>query len=396
MKIWYKKFISQPHQSFFSSGVLFLLLFIFALFLSYSNIVTLKVPLLTFHAYALIYVVFIQFFLGFLFVVFPRFLMQAEIASNVYMKQFYLYFLGSILFFTSIFTSEILTIFSSFLIFSTQLISFKTLFNIHKKSLIKVKEDTKWVLISFAFGLASNFLYILSFIDFKYSYFMKTVSIYSGFYLFLFMLIFSIAQRMVPFFTTAKIPNYVINKSKYLLETIFIFLLLKVILLSFEKPELNFIADVPLFIIFLKELIKWKIDFRKVTAIMWILYLSLYWIPIGFFLSSIESFSYIFNNNIVFEKSVIHIFALGFFSTTLLGFGTRVILGHSGNTPTANRFTAIIYIVFQFVVLFRVFTALSINLNFDYQNMILISAFLFLSVFSLWSIKYLPYLLKGK
>lgn len=395
-KLWYKKFSSQPHQAFFSSGVLFLLLFICVVFLSYSNIINPKVSLLTFHAYALIYIVFIQFFLGFLFVVFPRFLMQAEIASQVYMKQFFAYFIGSFLFFIAIFVSESLTILASFIVFVAQLFSFRTLFNIHKKSLIKVKEDTKWVLISFSFGLLSNLLFIISFIDFQYSYLLKQIGVYSGFYLFLFMLIFSIAQRMVPFFTSAKIPNYVINKSKYLLEVVFILLLLKVIFLVIGKTQLNLICDIPLFIIFTKEFIKWKIDYRKVTAIMWVLFLALYWIPIGFFVSSIESILYIFNSEFVFEKAVIHIFALGFFCTILLGFGTRVILGHSGNTPTANKFTSLIYLLFQVVVLFRVFTAFSINWDFDYQVMINISVILFLILFIPWGVKYLPYLLKGK
>lgn len=393
---WFEKFSSQPHQSFFSSGAIFLILFIFALFLNYSGIVYLKVSLLIYHAYALIFVVFIQFFLGFLFVVFPRFLMQAEISSKIYMKQFYIYLFASVLFFISIFVSEVLTIFASFICFVAQLISFKTLYDIHNKSLMKVKDDTKWVLISFAFGLGANLLFILSFIDFSYSYTLKQISIYSGFYLFIFMLIFSIAQRMVPFFTTGKIPNYVINKSKNLLKIVFAFLVLKVILLILGKVELNLIADIPLFIIFTKELIKWKIDYRKVTAIMWVLYLALYWIPLGFLLSSVESIVYIINNEVVFEKAVIHIFALGFFSTILLGFGTRVVLGHSGNTPTANRFTTIIFLLFQVVVLLRVFAAYSINFGFEYQLFINISAVLFIVLFSLWGIKYLPYLLKNK
>ena len=173
-------------------------------------------------------------------------------------------------------------------------------------------------------------------------------------------------------------------------------MIFKVVLLSFDNVKLNLLADIPLFVMITRELIKWKLPFFKVPAIMWVLYLSLYWIPIGFFVSSLESILYILNTNIVFEKAVIHIFALGFFSTILLGFGTRVVLGHSGNVPTANKFTTILYILFQFVVIFRVFAALSINLNFDYQIMITISAILFLLVFILWGIKFLPYLLKGK
>lgn len=70
---WYKRFSSQPHQPFFTSGILFFLLFMILFIFSYSNILFLDKSVLTYHAYTLIFVVFIQFFLGFLFVVFPRF-----------------------------------------------------------------------------------------------------------------------------------------------------------------------------------------------------------------------------------------------------------------------------------------------------------------------------------
>ncbi len=63
---------------------------------SYTNIITLDSAVLDFHAYTMVFVVFIQFFLGFLYVVFPRFLMQAEIEPEVYMKNFLFYFLCSI------------------------------------------------------------------------------------------------------------------------------------------------------------------------------------------------------------------------------------------------------------------------------------------------------------
>jgi len=396
MQNWYNKFISQPHQPLFTNGVLFLSLFILALLLSYLNIVTLEVPLLVFHAYALLFVVFIQFFLGFLFVVFPKFLLQADINKNVYMKQAILYFLGSLLFFISIFTSEVLNIFSAFFLFCIQLMSFNTLYKIHMKSTMKNKKDTLWVLISFAFGLVANLIFLCSFVQSDYSIILRQLAVNMGFYLFIFMLIFSIAQRMVPFFTSAKIVGYKIDKSKYLLELVCAFLVLKVIILTFLPTSYNLISDIPLFIIFTKELFRWKLSIKKVSAIMWVLFISLYWIPIGFFLSSIESLIYIYDSSIVFEKSIIHIFALGYFCTILLGFGTRVVLGHSGSVPTANRFTVILYLAFQLVVLLRVFSAYSINFSLDYLFFINLSAILFLCIFILWSSKYVLILLKGK
>ena len=181
---WYKKFSSQPHQPFFVSGIIFLILFVYLLLLTYSNILLVDNSLLEYHAYTMIYVVFIQFFLGFLFVVFPRFLMQAEIKPDVYMKQFLFYFFSSIGILISLVFSSSLYVLFIIILFLTQIYSFIILYSIHKKSVMKEKNDTKWVLIFFFCGLVSHFLFILSLIDFHYAYLIKQLSINVGFYLF--------------------------------------------------------------------------------------------------------------------------------------------------------------------------------------------------------------------
>ncbi len=393
---WYKRFSSQPHQPFFSSGIFFFILFMALFVASYSNILTLDKLVLTYHAYTMIFVIFIQFFLGFLFVVFPRFLMQAEVSKKDYMNQFFVYFISSIgIFLTLIFYSK-LTILFQFSLLVIQIFSFILLFKIHKKSLMKVKEDTKWVLIAFFVGLISHFLFIVSSFEFNYSYIVSKIAINSGFYLFLFMIVFTISQRMIPFFTTAKAPDYKINKSPKLLETIFSLLVLKVVLLTFDNVKLNLIADVPLFILIVKELIKWKLPTFKVPAIMWVLYLGLYWIPVAFFISIIESSMAFIAPEIFFEKAVIHTIALGYFVTVLVGFGTRVILGHSGSTPHANNFAIFIFISIQVITLLRIFASISTNFGLNYQSLLNLTAILLIIGMLLWSSKYITILLKGK
>ena len=393
---WYKRFSSQPHQPFFSSGIFFFILFMALFVASYSNILTLDKSVLTYHAYTMIFVIFIQFFLGFLFVVFPRFLMQAEVSKKDYMNQFFVYFISSVgIFLTLIFYSKI-TILFQFSLFVIQIFSFILLFKIHKKSLMKIKEDTKWVLIAFFVGLISHFLFIVSSFEFNYSYIVSKIEINSGFYLFLFMIVFTIFQRMIPFFTTAKAPDYKINKSPKLLETIFSLLVLKVVLLTFDNVKLNLIADIPLFILIVKELIKWKLPTFKVPAIMWVLYLGLYWIPVAFFISIIESTMAFISPEIFFEKVVIHTIALGYFVTVLVGFGTRVILGHSGSTPHANNFAIFIFVSIQVITLLRIFASFSTNLGLNYQFLLNLTAILLVIGLLLWSSKYITILLKGK
>ena len=153
--------------------------------------------------------------------VFPRFLVQADIETEVYMNLILLYFFASLgIFLTLVFYSKITFIFQILMLIA-QIMSFKLLYSIHKKSLVKVKEDTKWILIAFFSGLLSHSLFIISNFDFSYSYEFSKFAINGGFYLFIFMIIFTISQRMFPFFTTAKAPTYKINKSENLPILIF-------------------------------------------------------------------------------------------------------------------------------------------------------------------------------
>ena len=396
MTSWYKKFSSQPHQPFFTNGVIFFILFMLLLFFSYSNILILNSSLLTYHAYSLIFVVFIQFFLGFLFVVFPKFLMQSEIASKDYMNQFLLYFIGSIGIFLSIIFLPKLVIFFQILILFVQILSFNLLYSIHKKSILKDKNDTKWVLISFASGLVAHLLFLISQFDFSLSTLFSKIAINSGFYLFLFMIIFTISQRMIPFFTRVMAPEYNINKSSRLLDILFLLLILKVCVLSFENSKLNLIVDIPLFIFISKELIKWKLPVSHMPPIVWVLHIGLFWIPIAFLISIFEGVMVFVNPDFFFEKAVIHTLAVGYFVTVLIGFGTRVILGHSGRKIETNNFVVAIFIAIQILTFLRIFTSISSNFDLNYLLFIDVTSLLLVIFLIIWSSKYIVILVENE
>ena len=92
---------------------------------------------------------------------------------------------------------------------------------------------------------------------------------------------------------------------------------------------------------------------------------------------------------------MIHTFALGYFITLLVGFGTRVILGHSGTTPHANNFI-FIFIFVQMISIFRIFSSFTLNFALDYTFFINLTAILLIVGLLLWSSKYIVILLKGK
>lgn len=395
-KSWYTKFSSQPHQPFFTSGMIFLILFMSLLFGAYSHKLSLQVGVVDFHVYPMLFIIFAQFFLGFLFVVFPKFLMQAELSPQMYMPLFWTYLTGSLLFFVGLFTLSFVQTSGMFIVLIAQILSFYKLFLIQKKSLMKNKNDTLWILIAFASGIVSHILFFILSIVPNLTPVLQVVATNVGFYLFLFALIFTISQRMVPQFTGFKIKEYAINKTPYLVEIVYGLLSAKVCSVIFDHPLSNLLIDTALLILFTRELWRWKLPLFKVPAIIWILYLALLWIPIGFFFSTLIDLSSLFwGQTFVVEKVVIHTFALGYFTTILIGFGTRVVLGHSGRTPNADKIAIALFIFLQLIVLIRLFASVSSNFGFDYIFWINHSALLLVFALFAWSIKYLWILIKG-
>ena len=396
LKLWYTKFSSQPHQPFFTSGMLFLILFMSLLFGVYSNKLALQTSVVDFHVYPMLFIIFAQFFLGFLLVVFPKFLMQAELTPKAYMPLFWIYFVGSLLFFVGLFITPFLQTSGMFIVLIAQILSFYKLIVIHRKSLMKTKKDTLWILIAFAFGIVSHILFFIISIVPNIAFIVQPIATNVGFYLFLFALIFTITQRMIPQFTGFKMKDYVITKTPYLLEIMYGLLLFKTLSLVLDNTVLNLMADITLLVLFSRELWQWKLPLFKVPAIIWVLYLALLWIPLGFFISTIIGLAQlVFGMSFVVEKVVIHTFALGYFTTMLIGFGTRVILGHSGRTPNADKIAIALFIFLQLIVIIRLFASIASNFGFDYIFWINHSALLMVFALLAWSIKYLWILIKG-
>lgn len=392
---FFKNFFSQPHQAFFASGIIFFILYMILLFANYSGIYTLSSSIVYFHAYPMVFAVFSQFFLGFLYTVFPRYLNYKPYDVNTYKNSFLLYFLASILILVSLLL-DLSIIFGVVILLVAQIMAFRNLYEVHKNSQVETKTDTKWILRFFFSSIIAQGIFLGSFFVGNLSNSFENLAINIGFYLFLFGVIISVSQRMIPFFTRSLFFDYEINKSKNFLELLFSFLILKVLLITISNPSLYILSDLPLFIIITRELIKYKLPIKKSPAILWILFLGLYWIPFAFALSSIESICSLLSLNFVFEKASLHTLALGYFVTVLLGFGTRVTLGHSGQRPHANNFTVFIFIAVQVIVVLRLISALSLNFSDLYITLLNISSIALILGLLAWSSKYLKILILGK
>ena len=176
---WYERFSAQPHQPFFTTGIPLLAIFTLIILGQFSDVINLKISITQFHIYPLIFMVFIQFFLGFLFVVFPRFLMQAVIKPADYMKLAGLYAIASLIYLIGLFAFKPLVFVGSLILFGAQIWAFTILYGVYKKSIVPDKYDTKWILISYMTGIISHVLFLIAY--FNVSIFIEKLAIYSGF-----------------------------------------------------------------------------------------------------------------------------------------------------------------------------------------------------------------------
>jgi uncharacterized protein involved in response to NO len=92
----------------------------------------------------------------------------------------------------------------------------------------------------------------------------------------------------------------------------------------------------------------------------------------------------------------IHILMLGFVFTILIGFGTRVTIGHSNNIMQATMWEKVLFNWTQVVVVMRLITSMAAAWGWNFMVLFDISVTVWLLMFILWAIRFFAVLIKGK
>ncbi len=374
-------FFSQPHQPFFTLGVSNAIIMMLIFFISLKGWIGLSLSPLSFHAYSLIFTLFTPFFLGFLLTTFPRFSQTPPLEKSLYMRIFALVGVGSLLTLLGAFISIYILILGAIMIALAQGYVSYLFYARYQASPAPDKYDIKWIMITWSLGLLSNTLFILFLLGVDLFH---IPSMEVGIYLYLIMLALSVAQRMVPFFS-----HIMIERHPRLLLYVGTLFALKIIADSFSL-SFGFLFLLLAGALLIKEILRWNLPFKQADAILWILHLAIFLLPVGLIIGGIsELASLIFHHT--FPALSIHLLVLGFLVTIMIGFGTRVTLGHSGNQMRIDTATKILFYLTVALLYFRaLFAFTGYSLVFD------ISMALWLTLFTGWAVKYFPVLIVGK
>jgi uncharacterized protein involved in response to NO len=295
--------------------------------------------------------------------------------------------IGSLLFIIGALSSSSIISLAMVITLIGHLLAINILRKIYNDSVMDNNHDIFWILISMAIGGVSHLLFVIGYIfDFT---FIINLAIQLSVYLYLFMVTFSVAQRMVPFFSHANG-----EKDKNILKIISVLLAVR-LFLEIIKPHLSFIVDFVLVYIIGNELLNWTLPFPNKNPLLWILHIALFWIPVAFLFSGLTNLIALFSG-VNFLSLDIHILVLGFILTILIGFGTRVTLGHSGNELKADRWTTILFYWTQVVVVSRIITSIIFAFGWNFLFWFDLTITVWLVLFGLWAFRFFGILIFGK
>ncbi len=377
-------FLSQPHQPFFIFGVLWALVSMMLFTLSHKGIATLTLSENEFHLYGLAFIVFAQFFHGFLFTTFPRFCTSMTIPKDVYVRIVWLYQIGATLFFVGSLTSEWIVLTAMFFLLFAHSMAIYTLFWIYKTGQSPLKQDPYWILVAHSIAIAAHGFWVIAYtMDLLWSLhnWLPLITPVIVNFLFVF-LTFAVAQRMIPFFSHSQE-----SKSNHFIKIVFASFVIKTFFAVFSIPFGEALVGIVLAVYLFREFLDWKLHPFNAPAIVWILHIALFWLPVGLLIGSlIQIAEMIYGVSFLFAGT--HLLVLGFLTTVLIGFGTRVTLGHSGQPPHADKITIGLFWWTQVLILLRF--SLSIDSAFGGSHPWLFDTAVcaWIALFTVWSVRY--------
>lgn len=375
-----KAVFTKPHQPFFLLGI-FIAVYSMGVF-AFVIDGGLQINSLFFHAFNMSILMTTPLFLGFLFTVLYRFLLVMPFLQKDYMRVFWTLLGATLLCEIGFFGVDAFVFIGISLAFAAKLMAFFMFIRAYKKSNVDDKREIFVILSAFAIGGVADVFFAASI--FAPSLLDFAVSL--AFYAYSVGLAFAVAQKMVPnFFILYFGVSAPAFKSRTPLYGVQVSLFLIAISRGFDITHLfaaaNFIGLVCTALVFWQN----KFVFRRAPAVLWVLQVAALWFiaafVAGFAFGVLESFGVV---SAPYAFSA-HMFGVGFIAVIIIGFGSRVSLGHSGRKIEADRETKVLFLGFCILAFLRLAGVFS-------YTALEISVYAWLFLFAAWAFKYVPLL----
>lgn len=354
----------------------------------------LAVPTTFAHGFIMLYGVFIFFIFGFLMTVYPRWMNGTIIPRDIYVPAFLWLATGMAIFEIGLFWRIDVAAAGLAIYLAGWLFGFRALFNVYKTAPAPNKTYETWLNTALIFGwlgAASFLLWMLTdYIDLLF------VSLKAGVWLFLLPILFTVSHRMLPFFSSSVIRNYVVVQPRWSLPAMSILCSLHFILDFNGLYQWLFIADLPLACIGFYHSYIWKFRKSFVDKLLAVLHIAFLWLGLGMTLFSVQSFYVLITGELILGKAPFHAITIGFISSLLIAMASRVSLGHSGRPLALNKTTWYLFLGISVTACLRIAADVQGINTVGGFSLNVITVVSWIICMSLWILRFAPIYLKTR
>ena len=204
---------------------------------------------------------------------------------------------------------------------------------------------------------------------------------------------FTVCHRMIPFFSSNIVKDYVVVRPRWALGIVLGASVIHGALAMAGFGAMTWIVDAPAAATALWLSVQWRLVPALRVPLLGMLHIGFAWLGIAFLLSTLQGVAALFGHAWL-GLAPLHALGVGFFGSVLLGMVSRVTLGHSGGKLVADKLTWSLFLGLELVVVVRVAGELVPP---SWSNGVMLAAALgWIGVFGLWGTRYLPVYLRPR
>jgi len=388
---------AAPHRSLFLvgalQGVVTMLWWVFALAGRYgmlgAPLVWQVVPMWA-HGFLMIYGFFPFFIFGFLFTTYPNWMNGAKIKSRYFLATCLLLTVGVALFYFGLVKDKVILTTGVVAMLMGWSVAFYALLQVLIGASGQEKRHAIVTSIALLFGWLGVAAYLLWLLTESWT--MLNFSRVAGVWFFLLPIVVTVSHRMIPFFSSRVLENYVIKRPYWMLWLMLACSVGHGILQLSEALPYLWVVDLPLALCALYLSFAWGLLRSFRVSLLAVLHISFAWLGVSMLLYGMQSLLLMQSEGAVmlFGLAPLHALAIGFFASMVLGMASRVTIGHSGRPLVLDNFTWLLFIGFQAAALLRVIADIVPAVTQYVPQLYLMAGMVWLACFIIWAARYVP------
>ena len=379
---------AAPHRLFFLTGsvqlvaaMLYWLAVVVGLYTGAWRAPATTLPPVAAHSFLMLYGLFPFFIFGFLDTSFPHWMDQGPLSKRAYLAPWLLMSAGMAAFYAGLFTQRPVLVAGVAVYAAGIAVNLLVL----AARLLRSTSARKWQVIPVLGGLAGGALggacYGVWLAGGSGAWLQASIN--AGMWLFLVPLVVAVGFRLIPFFSSRKLPGYTPVKPAWALPLIGLLLAARFALLSAGATHWLLLCDLPLAVAGAALSVQWRSWRSLRVPLLGMLHVSFAWFALGMALYSVSD-ALALAEAPGLGLGPLHAIGIGLIGGMLIAMASRVSLGHSGRTLVADGLTRWAFAAIQIAAVSRVIASVPSCLSGVYPTLVIVAVIAWLAATMPW------------